>query len=203
MPQTAHAPASAPEMPLSPDEAMLKPVFLKGLFSVHTTSRRSRQVIRRDLIRVLDEMGIRHREIRGGFECVYKPSVAWEHSEGNKTAPPLTTSTTSMPTSMTAVHASGDAGLETRDVPPAATGIGQVGIDRAPNGAAEMPRAPTDAPRTEATPGGEGDVNVFFEVFVVKVPLLLGINGLQFRRLSGNAWQYQMLAKRILAELKL
>ncbi|WFC94041.1 non-specific serine/threonine protein kinase [Malassezia brasiliensis] len=202
-PQMTHAPTSAPEMPLSPDEAMSKPVFLKGLFSVHTTSRRSRQVIRRDLIRVLEEMNIPHREIRGGFECVYKPSVAWENGEGGKTATSLTSSTSSMPASTAAGHASADVGLESRDVPPAATGIGQVGIDRAPNGAPEAPRAPTDAARAEAVPGGEGDVNVFFEVFVVKVPLLLGINGLQFRRLSGNAWQYQMLAKRILAELKL
>ena len=43
---------------------------------------------------------------------------------------------------------------------------------------------------------------VRFEIYVVKVPLLLGVNGLQFRRISGNAWQYQQLARRVLQELK-
>ena len=47
------------------------------------------------------------------------------------------------------------------------------------------------------------ELAVRFEIFVVKVPLLLGVNGLQFRRVGGNPWQYQMLAKRILQELKL
>ncbi len=41
------------------------------------------------------------------------------------------------------------------------------------------------------------ELAVRFEIFVVKVPLLLGVNGLQFRRVGGNPWQYQMLAKRI------
>lgn len=37
---------------------------------------------------------------------------------------------------------------------------------------------------------------------LVQVPWL-PLHGVQFRRVGGNAWQYQMLAKRILAELKL
>jgi hypothetical protein len=35
------------------------------------------------------------------------------------------------------------------------------------------------------------DLVVRFEIFIVKMPLLPGISGLQFRRISGNAWQYQ------------
>lgn len=31
----------------------------------------------------------------------------------------------------------------------------------------------------------------------------LPLHGVQFRRVGGNAWQYSMLAKRILTELKL
>jgi hypothetical protein len=47
------------------------------------------------------------------------------------------------------------------------------------------------------------ELAVRFEIYVVKVPLLLGVNGLQFRRISGNPWQYQQLARRVLQELKL
>ncbi|WFD02522.1 non-specific serine/threonine protein kinase [Malassezia obtusa] len=196
--------APTPETSLSPDEAMSKPVFLKGLFSVHTTSRRSRHIIRRDLIRVLEEMGIPHREIRGGFECVYKPSVSTDGTEMPRaaSAPPT------RPASTTTAESGYDVGdmsmsSESRDVPVAATGIGQVDIHRTPDASAGASRLPSDASRPETAASNDGDMNVFFEVFVVKVPLLLGINGLQFRRLSGNPWQYQMLAKRILAELKL
>ena len=31
----------------------------------------------------------------------------------------------------------------------------------------------------------------------------LGLNGVQFRRMGGDGWQYQMLAKRILLEMRL
>ncbi|KAI8457458.1 hypothetical protein BY996DRAFT_6907552, partial [Phakopsora pachyrhizi] len=34
------------------------------------------------------------------------------------------------------------------------------------------------------------DLVVRFKIFIVKMPLLPGIHGLQFRRISGNAWQY-------------
>lgn len=203
------------DMPMSPEEAMSKPVFLKGLFSVHTTSRRSRAVIRRDLIRVLEEMGIPHREIRGGFECVYQPSVNVD-GEGESLSATTSRTTTALAHTAEATRSTvstpgGDTGSVdvgemaipggSRDVSLVATGIGEVGIDRSP-AAPQPPRAP-EAPRADA-PGGEADLSaVFFEVFVVKVPLLLGINGLQFRRMSGNPWQYQMLAKRILHELKL
>ncbi|KZT58038.1 Pkinase-domain-containing protein [Calocera cornea HHB12733] len=46
------------------------------------------------------------------------------------------------------------------------------------------------------------DLCVRFEVNVVKVPLL-PLHGIQFRRVGGNGWQYQMLARRVLTELKL
>ncbi|WFD42207.1 non-specific serine/threonine protein kinase [Malassezia psittaci] len=202
--------ASNKEMPLSPDEAMSKPVFLKGLFSVHTTSRRSRQIIRRDLIRVLEEMGIPHREIRGGFECVYKPSVdpSSKSSTGLSSRAADTEnqqSVTSTPTEEGVADMGTTAiSSESRDSSLVATGIGRVGIERNRESTAESSRRTTESGSgAENSSSSDPDIEVFFEVFVVKVPLLLGINGLQFRRLSGNPWQYQMLAKRILAELKL
>ena len=39
-------------------------------------------------------------------------------------------------------------------------------------------------------------------LFFFKVPWL-PLHGIQFRRAGGDGWQYQMLARRVLTELKL
>lgn len=53
----------------------MKPVFLKGLFSVSTTSSRPLPVIRADIIRVLRQEKVEFREIKGGFSCKHTPSI--------------------------------------------------------------------------------------------------------------------------------
>ena len=63
--------------PGSPPEA--KPTFLKGLFSVSTTSSRPLKVIRADIIRVLGLLGVEYREIKGGFDCRHAPSLDASH----------------------------------------------------------------------------------------------------------------------------
>jgi hypothetical protein len=63
--------------PSSPPEA--KPTFLKGLFSVSTTSSRPLKVIRADIIRVLTMLGVEYREIKGGFDCRHAPSLDAQH----------------------------------------------------------------------------------------------------------------------------
>jgi len=73
--------------------------------------------------------------------------------------------------------------------------------------------SPLPPGRTSPLPTGEVDKGLFenmgsrtlgvrFEVNVVKVPFL-PLHGIQFRRIGGDAWQYQMLARRVLTELKL
>ncbi|KAG5730333.1 hypothetical protein E4T56_gene11721 [Termitomyces sp. T112] len=52
-----------------------KPVFLKGLFSVATTSTKPPSVIKADIRRVLDRMQVQYRETRTGFECIHLPSI--------------------------------------------------------------------------------------------------------------------------------
>ena len=41
-----------------------------------------------------------------------------------------------------------------------------------------------------------------FEIYIVKVPIL-SLHGVQFKKMTGNSWQYKNLAGKILAELKL
>lgn len=115
----------------------IKPVFLKGLFSVSTTSTKHPSVIRADLIRVLERISVRWRESKGRFECVHMPSIDLKKVAEEDQAVPVP------------------------------------------------------------------DLVVRFEIYIVKVPWLLGMHGLQFRRVGGDLWQYKTMCSRILAELKL
>ena len=180
--------------PLSNEDAS-KPVFLKGLFSVQTTSRRPRVMIRRDLIRVFEQFKIQFTELKSGFECSY--------------AGPLTDTDTQFAsaeafTDMTSTPATDSMNDPT---PIAATGVGDVPIDRSGQSDVVLATPNSDAPSlrngvNKPLPCNE-EAEVCFEICLVKVPLLLGMNGIQFRRVSGNPWKYQALAKRILNELNL
>ncbi|KAK1755670.1 protein kinase kin1 [Echria macrotheca] len=58
------------------DPDLAKPVYLKGIFSVSTTSTRPLPEIRTDIKRVLKLLGVDYTEIRGGFSCSHSPSIA-------------------------------------------------------------------------------------------------------------------------------
>lgn len=280
-----------------------KPIFLKGLFSVQTTSTKPRTVIHASLVKVLDRIGVQYREIRGGYECVHLPSLDFSGSDsmgrGNARIPlemiaaaaaaaeaeAAEQSPTSeenarqpkrKPSRLSFVSGRGKdkaAGSSRRDGSVAdSIGAGGTVRSRTPSltssaafaNAGENASSPPLPPKTSSKPSlltmsprqradsmgansmlgpsGSRDSNLMldtstlspnpndptllspggtmagaktmnasqatelavrFEIFVVKVPLLLGVNGLQFRRVGGNPWQYQMLAKRILQELKL
>lgn len=59
----------------NPSQETMKPVYLKGLFSVSTTSSKPLNFIRSDIIRVLKQLGVEYREIKGGFTCRHVPSI--------------------------------------------------------------------------------------------------------------------------------
>ena len=59
-------------------EDLSKPVYLKGLFSVSTTSSKPLPVIRADIIRVLKQLAVDYVEIKGGFRCRHAPSIDLE-----------------------------------------------------------------------------------------------------------------------------
>ncbi|TRM66776.1 hypothetical protein BD626DRAFT_565862 [Schizophyllum amplum] len=52
-----------------------KPIFLKGLFSVATTSTKPPAVVKADIRRVLERMQVQYRETKTGFECIHMPSI--------------------------------------------------------------------------------------------------------------------------------
>lgn len=194
---------------------------MQGLFSVATTSTRSPQAIRDDIVRVLDQIGIQHRDIKGGFECAHAPSIDLSSIGGGQNALFSPTNDTgspafggfgrrtpsmrrkssfarrqaSSPTSgqqetlaTNQSEASLQHGVQTRTA--SSSSFGPLGR----NANAQTPATP----RPDVTANSEGptaisnDMIVRFEVFIVKMPLLPGIHGVQFRRISGNAWQYSL-----------
>ena len=54
---------------------IIKPMYLKGLFSVSTTSYKPLPVIWADIIRVLNQLGVMYHKIKGGFKCKHTPSI--------------------------------------------------------------------------------------------------------------------------------
>lgn len=52
-----------------------KTLFLKGFFSVQTTSTKPLPVIRYGIISVLPQLGVQFVEVKGGFICVHYPSI--------------------------------------------------------------------------------------------------------------------------------
>ena len=152
----------------------IKPVFLKGLFSVTTTSTKHPSVIRADLVRVLERIGVKWRESKGRFECVHMPSIDLNRVVDNIN----NSSSEDQPQHIS--HQS----FSSEDYTTAA----------AVTAAATVPNTPV-VPLP--------DLVVRFEIYIVKVPWLLGMHGLQFRRVGGDPWQYKNMCSKILAELKL
>ncbi|KAH8813841.1 hypothetical protein DL96DRAFT_1472528 [Flagelloscypha sp. PMI_526] len=276
------------------DNEKEKTVFLKGLFSVATTSTKSPTLIRADIRRVLERMRIQYRETKTGFECIHLPSIDMnsiletsspstatprpsqsrekgivkrasklglggkksskdkekedqgistkglssgsssffnvhsptttgkEKDEGDLPTPtPATTNGTSTTTEANGATTNGISTSPPEvDVTPPSPSSPSSSLTKGKN----LPPIPVQSPTSPTMashgheahplPGGEvtdkavfdtmgrNALSVRFEINVVKVPWL-PLHGIQFRRAGGDGWQYQMLARRVLTELKL
>lgn len=198
----------------------VKPVFLKGLFSVSTTSTKPVAAIRSDIIRVLRQLGVEYTEIRGGFSCRHLPSIDLKKVVD---LPPVS------PQLPTPGHR--------RRISFGGFNLGGSNQDRedfrdsekAPQMPKTLRKPAADTSYTNSdvsdesvvreNPGGSsrraigetsthvqselgGSMILEFEIFIVKVPLL-SLHGIQFKRLAGGTWQYKSMADQILRELHL
>lgn len=206
--------------------ATLWQVYLKGLFSVATTSTKPTATIRADLIRVLDRIGVHHRDVKSGFECFHAPSIDLSSVTFPRSPPPSNPPTIKRKSSKLSTV------TPNKDIPVAPDGSqlslsvlvpdspalrnehdtssSSFTILAAPHEGHPPPTSiqhQRSSALSSSSTAAEGavanDLIVRFEISIVKMPLLPGIHGLQFRRISGNAWQYQMLAKRVLQEFGL
>ncbi|ORX91757.1 Pkinase-domain-containing protein [Basidiobolus meristosporus CBS 931.73] len=190
-----------------PDRAAdtyIKPVFLKGLFSVATTSTKKPATIRSNIIKALEQLGVEWHEGKGYFECVRRP---------NKDAPkPKLLSVNACeeqpggPQHGVRRHRSllsrgRHDGYRPRDA------SGETSVEHASNKKIEsdpFSRESSSEDEDEVTGPNEIEEGALrFQITIVKVPLLLGLHGVRFRRLGGPTWEYKEFCSQLLKRLKL
>lgn len=196
----------------------VKPVFLKGLFSVSTTSTKPVQVIRMDIIRVMKQLRVEFTEIRGGFSCRHSPSIDLKKvvdpppsSHANQT--PGHRRKISLGSFMGGGDRERDDFRDAEKSPQAARNPRRADTTYTDSDASEE-SVGRDARGTSASARAVGETSTHvqselggsmileFEILIVKVPLL-SLHGIQFKRLAGGTWQYKNMADQILRELKL
>ncbi|CAG8227252.1 unnamed protein product [Penicillium salamii] len=197
-------------------EDLSKPVFLKGLFSVSTTSSKPLPVIRADIIRVLRQLAVEYVEIKGGFSCRHAPSI--DLDKVVDVAPP--SPERQGPTSGHRRRIS-FGGLLNHDDSRDDSRAGSSKLRHAQAAPDRSFTTNSDASeeyvaRDNGTVGervvGETTTRVQsdtgenlvlrFEILIVKVPLF-SLHGIQFKKVSGGMWQYREMAKKILDALRL
>ncbi|CRK20969.1 hypothetical protein BN1708_003335 [Verticillium longisporum] len=192
---------------------LAKPVFLKGLFSVSTTSGKSVPEIRTDIRRVLRGLGVDFTEIKGGFACRHTPSIDLKKVQDPPGSPAAQTPGHRRRFSFGGMIAGADRERDdSRDAPVTPRTPGRAGDHSYSNSdvsedsvSRELPSSSRRAPgetSTQVQSDLGGDMVLEFEIFIVKVPLL-SLHGIQFKRLVGNTWQYKNMADQILRELRL
>ncbi|CAG8489722.1 1988_t:CDS:2 [Diversispora eburnea] len=223
-------PSSSPHSPLpgGTADSWIRPVYLKGLFSVATTSTKPPSIIRQDLIRVLDRIGVKWREGRGGFECVHIPSIDLKSVvsptytnggyKGEQNYPVQNTITNHhhVHFNRRSSYSSGNSAASTassvsykdsyaqgQDLHFSADGEVRLSLSTSANRDNQYINYSSYNDPSSLTTANVTDLVVRFEIFIVKVPLLLGVHGLQFRRVAGDTWQYKNMCSKILGELKL
>ncbi|KAJ5682232.1 hypothetical protein N7462_005397 [Penicillium macrosclerotiorum] len=200
-------------------EDLSKPVYLKGLFSVSTTSSKPLPVIRADIIRVLKQLAVDYVEIKGGFSCRHAPSI--DLDKVVDISPPSPDRQGQMShrrrISFGGLLGHDDSRDDSRGGHPKLQRRTQGQPDRSfttnSDGsdeyvAREQPHSGTVGERVvgETTTRVQSDTGenlvLRFEILIVKVPLF-SLHGIQFKKVAGGMWQYREMAKKILDALRL
>ncbi|KIL93377.1 camk camkl kin1 protein kinase [Fusarium avenaceum] len=200
------------------DTELAKPVFLKGLFSVSTTSGKSVPAIRTDIKRVLRQLNVDYTEIKGGFVCRHSPSIDLNKVQD----PPMSPGNTPGHRRRFSFGGlmRGDDRERERDEfrdserPPTTPRTpgrsdrdrsfsnSETSLDSIPGKNGGPSRRVPGETSTQVQSDLGGSMVLEFEIFIVKVPLL-SLHGIQFKRTTGNTWQYKSMADQILRELRL
>lgn len=198
----------------------MKPVYLKGLFSVSTTSSKPLSTIRADIIRTLKQLGVEYREIKGGFSCRHAPSI--DLKKGNEEGTHYSTASHRRKISFGGFMTSNNENQQESRPPSTPTMPSRREQRHADNGYTASEGESDDSENASGArrrgASGQGravgetsthvqnDVGssmaLKFEIFVVKVPIL-NIHGIQFKKVDGGTWQYKNMAQTILNELRL
>ena len=205
----------------------MKPVFLKGLFSVSTTSSKPFKVIESDIIRVLKQLGVDYQSNgKGGFKCRHSPSIDLQkgQEDAQRTASTSMSHRRKISFSLGLSRDKEHDETAQRAAPQTPNSFRSNRRDQSEDEESEeeesggvsarqrrryspgTPQAAGPQAAGETTTHVQHDVGanmmLRFEIFVVKVPLL-SFHGIQFKKLDGNTWQYKNMAQTILNELRL
>ncbi|KAI9036418.1 putative serine/threonine protein kinase Kin1 [Aspergillus affinis] len=199
-------------------EDLSKPVYLKGLFSVSTTSSKPLPVIRADIIRVLKQLSVDYVEIKGGFSCRHAPSIDLE--KVTDAAPPSPDRQGPVSNHRRRISFGGllnhdEVKEENRHTPrtPRRTrappdrsfvsnsDASEDYVGPRDNNVAVGERVVGETTTRVQSDTGENLV-LRFEILIVKVPLF-SLHGIQFKKVAGGMWQYREMAKKILDALRL
>lgn len=201
-------------------EDLSKPVYLKGLFSVSTTSSKPLPVIRTDIIRVLNQLAVDHVEIKGGFSCRHAPSI--DLDKVVDVGPPSPERQGHVSSHRRRISFGGllnhdDSRDESRSgytsksrrrslAPPDRSFVtNSEGSDEyvTPRDQNVVVGERVMGETTTRVQSDTGENLVLrFEILIVKVPLF-SLHGIQFKKVAGGMWQYREMAKKILDALKL
>lgn len=200
----------------------MKPVYLKGLFSVSTTSNKPLPIIRLDIVRVLKQLGVQYTEIKGGFSCRHAPSIDLNRSPDNSPPSPELPSGNRRRISFAGGLRSGERNEEASEKSPQiarnssrkqhAPDNSFTASDESDDSTNGVSAARRRSHAGARTPAGEttthveselgGNMVVKFEIFIVKVPLF-SLHGIQFKKVAGGTWHYKNMATQILEALRL
>lgn len=172
----------------SSHDVIVKSGFLKGIFSVSTTTSKPPHVIKNDLIRILSSLNISYRDIKGGFFCIYQPSIDLKN---------FATST---------INSNTHIAIPNTHYLRRSTSLHKSNFEKRKTGM-DINMYSIESDSNDSIDGKQNsykhlNFTIQFEIYIVKVPLF-SLHGLQFKRIKGNAWQYRSLASRIIAEMKL
>jgi hypothetical protein len=157
----------------------IKPVYLKNVFSVITTSTKPVRAICADTMRVLNQLEVQFTKLQSGFSCRHKPSVDLIRVDLQPAGHRRRTSFEGVMKGRDLNHSISDAESISPDMFRNIGGI------------------------SEPIHSELGLTKVLeFEIIVVKVPLL-PLHGIEFKRLAGGTWQYKSMIDNIMRELGL
>ena len=192
----------------------IKRGFLKGLFSVSTTSSKPLPFIRADIVRVLNQLGVDYTEIKGGYSCRHAPSIdlktVAEVSPASPDRQHFASPSHRRRISFGVFNGSDRDREDVRDLEksssrrqnPDVSFTGSESEDEHGN----RRRGPADRPAGETTTHVNNDLGenlvLKFEIFIVKVPLF-SLHGIQFKKVAGGTWKYKNMAQKILDALRL
>jgi hypothetical protein len=200
-------------------EDFVKPVYLKGLFSVSTTSSKPLAFIRADIIRALKQLGVDYTEIKGGFSCRHAPSIDLERVVDASPPSPERQGQVSghrQRVSFGGLRSNEEAREETKAAhsarfarrnqgpPDRSFTTNSEGSDEyvtRDNNVMVGERVVGETTTRVQSDTGENLI-LRFEIIIVKVPLF-SLHGIQFKKVAGGMWQYREMAKRILDALRL